>query len=148
MLRVMIAEDDLIIAEILAEIIVQAGYRVCGIACAVDEAIEIGLTQKPDVAILDLRLADGGLGTEVAARLAGSGQIGVLYTTANLYRLMLTSANGHACLSKPFSPRTLLRSLRIVADIAAARTVSLPFPPGFRMLPSSPVLHLGQSFLR
>jgi CheY-like chemotaxis protein len=146
MLKVMIAEDSLMLADVLAEIIVGAGYDVCGIAHTVEEAIELGLSQKPDLAVLDLRLADGRLGTEIAARLTSLDRLGVLYSTGNVSRLMLTAADGQACLYKPYSTDTLLRSLAIVVDIAAGKTVSPPFPQGFRVLLASPVLDLGPSF--
>jgi two-component system, response regulator PdtaR len=146
MFKVMIAEDSLMLADILAEIIVAAGYEVCGIASTVDDAIELGLSQRPDLAVLDLRLADGRSGTEIADRLTAFGRLGVLYTTGNVSRFMLTAADGHACLSKPYSAGALVRSLAIVMDIVAARTVLPPFPAGFRMLPLRPLLDLGPSF--
>ncbi len=148
MCRVMIAEDDLMTANLLEEIIVKAGYQTCGIARTVSEAIELGLRQKPHIAILDLRLADSRPATEIAARLSVPGKLGVLYTTGNISRFRLTSANGHACLAKPYSVHAILRSLEIVMDLAAARTVAPPFPPGFRVLLSVPALALSQSFLR
>lgn len=146
MRKVIIAEDDLMIANMFAEIVVGAGYDLCGIARTVDHAIELGLSQKPHLAVLDLRLADGRAGTEVAARLVALGNLGILYTTGNMCRFMLTSADGHGCLPKPFTPGALLRSLEIVVDIAADRAVSPPFPQGFRVLPSMPMLDLGPSF--
>jgi DNA-binding response OmpR family regulator len=146
MFRAIIAEDDLMIANLLAEIIVKAGYIVCGVARTVDEAIDLGLSEMPHVAILDLRLADGRSATEIAARLVGRGEIGVLYSSGNISRLMLTAQNGHACLSKPYSVRALLRGLEIAMDIAAARPVSGPFPPGLRVLPAVPMIARGQSF--
>jgi len=146
MFRVMIAEDDLMIADLLEGIFVKAGYQSCGIAGTVSEAIELGLRQKPHIAILDLRLADSRPATEIAAGLSVLGKLGVLYTTANISRFGLTSANGHACLAKPYSIPAILRSLEIVMDLAAARTVAPPFPPGFRVLRSVPTLALSQSF--
>ena len=47
----------------------QRSLEVCGIARTVAEAVELGLRHKPDLAVIDLRLADGELGTEVAALL-------------------------------------------------------------------------------
>jgi two-component system, response regulator PdtaR len=146
MLKVMIAEDNLIIADLLLEIIVKAGYHACGVARTVSEAIELGLSQKPHVAILDLGLADGRAATDIVPKLNVLDQLGILYTTGNVFHFGLTSANGHACLTKPYSTRTLLRSLEIVIDISASKTVSPPFPAGFRLLQSKPVLTLGQPF--
>ena len=62
---VMIAEDDLLVADMLEETLTQGGYDVCGIARTVDKAVELGERHRPDLAILDIRLAEGGLGTEV-----------------------------------------------------------------------------------
>ena len=69
MLKVMIAEDDLLMADMLEEVLVQSGYEVCGIARTVEEGVELGDRHKPDLAILDIRLAEGGLGMDIAVRL-------------------------------------------------------------------------------
>jgi response regulator of citrate/malate metabolism len=75
MLKVLIAEDDLMIADMAEEILVSNGYEVCGIARTVAEAVALGRDNLPDLAILDMRLADGGLGTQIAAELSGLGRI-------------------------------------------------------------------------
>jgi CheY-like chemotaxis protein len=67
MLKVLIAEDDLMIADMTEEILQTNGYEVCGIARTVAEAVALGRDHLPDLAILDMRLADGGLGTQIAA---------------------------------------------------------------------------------
>jgi DNA-binding response OmpR family regulator len=82
-LKVLIAEDDLMIADMVEQILVDAGYEVCGIARTVAEGVGLGRRHKPDLAVLDLRLAGGGLGTEIAAQLCGLGKLGVLYLSAN-----------------------------------------------------------------
>ena len=55
---VMIAEDDLIMADMLAETLVEGGYEVCGIAGTVEKAVELAERHKPDLAVLDIRLAE------------------------------------------------------------------------------------------
>ena len=141
MLKVLIAEDDLMIADLAEEILVEAGYDVCGIARTVAEAVAMARQHKPDLAILDLRLADGGLGTEIAAQLLPLGRLGVLYATGNMSQVALTTANGDACLSKPYSSTDLLRGLQIVAEIVANGNASSSFPKGFQVLrPASPVV--------
>jgi two-component system, response regulator PdtaR len=84
MLKVLMAEDDFMIADMAEEVLVEHGYEVCGIARTVAEAVALGRRHKPDLAVIDLRLADGGLGTEVAAQLGALGRIGVLYATGNV----------------------------------------------------------------
>ena len=77
--KVLIAEDDLLIADMLAEVLVGGGYDVCGIARTVDEAVELGKRHEPDLAILDIWLAEEGLGTDIPAQLKGDGQMGIFF---------------------------------------------------------------------
>jgi CheY-like chemotaxis protein len=137
MLKVLIAEDDLVTADGVEEILIEQGYEVCGIARTVAEAVELGRAHKPDLAVIDLRLADGGLGTDVADELGLLGRVGILYSTGNGLQAVLTSAQGDACLSKPYRSSDLLRGLAIVADIVATGKTSLPFPERFRILPDA-----------
>jgi DNA-binding response OmpR family regulator len=134
LLKVMIAEDDLIIADMIEAALVAHGYLVCGIAPAVAEATAMALREKPDLAIIDLRLADGGLGTDIAAQLQGQSNLGILYATGNASNVSLTALNGHACISKPYSEAGLLRALEIVVEIVATGKASPPFPKGFQVL--------------
>jgi hypothetical protein len=85
--------------------------------------------------MLDLRLADGGLGTEVAAQLRASGKPGILYITGNMSQVALTDGDG--CLAKPYRSVDLLRSLEIVAGIIATGKAQPPFPQGFQLLHSA-----------
>ncbi len=137
MLKILIAEDDLMIADMTEEMLVRHGYEVCGIARTVAEAVALSLRYKPDLAILDLRLAEGGLGTEIAAQLSGLVKLGILYATGNASFILLTAADGHACIAKPYRFADLLRSLEIVAEIVATGKASPPFPRGFQVLPSA-----------
>jgi len=135
MLKVLIAEDDLMIADAVEGALIENGYEVCGIARTVADAVELGKIHKPDLAVIDMRLADGGLGNEIAAQLGALGRLGVLYATGNASLVELTTAHGDACLVKPYSSAALVRGLEIVADIVATGTASRPFPRGFQLLP-------------
>lgn len=135
MLKVLIAEDDLMIADMAEEILVDAGYEVCGIARTVAEGVALAVLHKPDLAVLDLRLAGGGLGTEIAARIGGPGpKLGILYASGNMGQLSLTASDGHACLAKPYRSSDLVLGLRIVSDIARSGKTRLCPPHGFHVL--------------
>jgi CheY-like chemotaxis protein len=135
MLRVLIAEDDLIIADMAEEMLIDHGYEVCGIARTVAAAVTLARLHKPDLAVIDLRLADGGLGTEIAAQLGALTRLGILYATGNMAQIILTATDGDACLAKPYRGADLLRSLAIVADLVATGKAMAPFPRGFQVLP-------------
>jgi DNA-binding response OmpR family regulator len=136
-LKVLIAEDDLMIADMVEEVLVGNGYAVCGIARTVADAVALGRRNRPELAIIDMRLADGGLGTEIAAQLRPLFRLGVLYASGNIELVMRTAADGDACIAKPYRFPDLLRSLEIVTDIVATGVASPPFPRGFHLLPSA-----------
>ena len=138
MLRVLIAEDEGMIADLLEIVLTASGYEVCGIARTVDEAVALGELHMPDLAVLDVRLAGGGRGPEIARRLNSRGKFGVLYTTGDDARIsMLTQADGEASIAKPYRPEDLLRALEIIREIVTGGTATQPFPRGFRLLPES-----------
>jgi DNA-binding response OmpR family regulator len=132
MLKVLIVEDDLMLADFAEEILVEHGYEISGIARTVAEAIAIARRSRPDLVILDLRLADGGLGTEVASQLPPSGRPGILYVTGNMSQVALI--HGDACLAKPYRSADLVRGLEVVAEIVATGKAQPPFPQGFQLL--------------
>jgi DNA-binding response OmpR family regulator len=137
MFKVLIVEDDLMIADMTEEFLAGHGYKVCGIARTVSEAVALAHRHQPDLAIIDLRLADGGLGTEVVAQLGALDRPGVLYATGNTSQIALTAADGIACLIKPYRASDLRRSLEIVAEVVATGTARPPFPRGFQVLQPS-----------
>ena len=112
MLKVLIVEDDFMIADCLEAILIEAGYDVCGIAGTVAEAVQLGRRFKPDLAILDLRLRDGHLGTEVAAALRQTCRCGVLYATGNPDHPLLKLEVDAGCVAKPYSPRAIIHALK------------------------------------
>ena len=133
MLTVLIAEDDLMIADCLEEMLVDGGYSVCGIARTVAEAVRLGKACRPDLAVLDLYLKRGELGTAIVPLLTEGSRIGILYATGN-DNIKLTQADGDACLRKPYLARDVLGALQVVQQIVAGHALSLPLPPGARVL--------------
>jgi two-component sensor histidine kinase/ActR/RegA family two-component response regulator len=131
---VMIAEDDLLMADMLSDILVQNGYEVCGIARTVDKAVEIGERYKPDLAILDIGLADGGLGTDIPARLKNAGRMGVLYASGHVGQMALTKADGQAILSKPYRTEDVIHGLKVVEQIIDTDEATRRCPTGFFVL--------------
>jgi two-component system, response regulator PdtaR len=131
---VMIAEDDLMMADMLEDVLVDSGYAVCGIARTVEEGIELGDRCKPDFAILDIRLAEGGLGMDIAARLHSQDGIGILYASGNANQMGLSKDHGTALLTKPYRPDDMIRALEIVEQIVRTGEASQPFPNGFSVL--------------
>jgi DNA-binding response OmpR family regulator len=143
MVKVLIAEDDLMIADAAEEVLVRARYDVCGIARTVAAAVALARLHKPDLAVIDLRLADNGLGIDIPPRLRALDRCGILYVTGNAAHIVLTDRDGDACLSKPHRSVDLIRSLELVSEIVATGRASPPFPRGFHVLPPAVKLRAG-----
>lgn len=113
MLKVLVAENALSAADRVKEALVGAGYEVCGVACTVAEAVLLGRAHRPDLAVIALQFADGGLGTDIVAQLRKNGRVHVLYVGENLHQFNGLAA-GDACIAKPYDTSDLLRALKIV----------------------------------
>jgi two-component system, response regulator PdtaR len=138
LLKILIAEDELMIADLLEETLVASGYEVVGIARTTDEGVALGELHELDLAVLDVRLAQGGRGPEIARRLHSKGKFGVLYASGDDARISaLTLADGEAAISKPYLVEDVVRALVLVREIMTTGTATRPFPSGFRLLPET-----------
>ncbi len=133
MSKVLIVEDELMIADFLEEILTEAGYEVCGIASTMAEAIEISERRNPNLGVIDMRLSGGESGMAIAAALRRRGNLGVLYATGNPDHAFLSQAEGEGCITKPYLARDIVSALQVVHE----RMSNLPLsalPKGFRLL--------------
>ena len=67
--KVLIVEDEPLIALSLRDVLTLAGFEVVGVAARVSDALTIAHNTPPDVAILDVRLAGKRDGIEGAVQL-------------------------------------------------------------------------------
>lgn len=113
--RVLIVEDEFIVANDLRLILIQAGYKVTGIATSVEEADEHLEVQKPDLVILDIRLEGKRSGIELARKLRNE-NIAFVYLSANSNKQILEEAKTtepYGFLVKPYREQDLLITLDI-----------------------------------
>jgi two-component sensor histidine kinase/CheY-like chemotaxis protein len=142
MKKVLIAEDDLLIADMLEEVLADNGYHVCGIARNVDEGVRLVEQHQPDLMLLDLRLADGSFGSDIVARSKNRENFGIIYISGNTSRVRLTREHGHAFLRKPCHPKEILEALKIAENAVQKQTTTAaargnlhpPRPAGFQAL--------------
>lgn len=103
--RVMIIEDETIIAMDLKGIVQAMGHEVTGIARTHTAAIELAGDRRPDLILADIQLADGSSGIDAVNELLGSlGDLPVIFITAFPERLLTGDRPEPAFLiSKPYS---------------------------------------------
>ena len=80
-MRVILGDDSLLLREGLARLLTEAGFEVVGQAADADELVALAVEQRPDVAIVDIRMppthTDEGLRAARAIR-ERSPQVGIL----------------------------------------------------------------------
>lgn len=81
-LKIMIVEDDFIVASNLEEFLIKLGYHVVGIGKNSDEALQIYRKHSPDLAFLDIELGKDSLdGIEIASAIYEEQPIPIVYLT-------------------------------------------------------------------
>ncbi|MBV0891147.1 response regulator [Paracoccus sp. Z118] len=103
--RVMVIEDETIIAMDLKGIVQAMGHEVTGIARTHSAAIQLAEDRRPDLILADIQLADGSSGIDAVNELLTSlGDLPVIFITAFPERLLTGDRPEPAFLiSKPYS---------------------------------------------
>lgn len=112
--RIMIVEDESLVAEDLQSCLARSGYEVVGIADTFDDAKHLAEQERPDLALLDIRLKGPRDGIELASELRAR-NIGFVYLTSHgdegtLARAETTEPLGYVL--KPFGAREMVPVLR------------------------------------
>ncbi|WP_299706584.1 response regulator [uncultured Pontibacter sp.] len=137
-LKLLIAEDDVVIAQNLSLSLESMGYQVCQAVSSGEELLLQVHQHQPDLIILDITL-DGKLdGIETAALLAKSTRVPFIFMTAFSDKETIDRAkqtNPHAYLVKPFDARTLQSSIELAIHNASTRQLQ---PEQAAVVPTQP----------
>ncbi|BAV06585.1 DNA-binding transcriptional response regulator, NtrC family, contains REC, AAA-type ATPase, and a Fis-type DNA-binding domains [Filimonas lacunae] len=117
--KILIVEDEFIVANDLRLMLHKAGYQPCGIASSVEQARQLVATQSPDWVLLDIMLKGSLTGIDLARELMQQ-KIPFLFISANTNQSILEAAKAthpYGFLVKPFRERDLF----VMLDIARYR---------------------------
>ena len=118
--KVLIVEDDALIALDVREALLAAGFEVCGMVASEDEAIDQARRTHPDFAVVDVGLSPGD--GRAVARMLSRSHTAVLLATGQCADIgYLSNAGAVACLPKPYNANDVPRALRVVANIVEGR---------------------------
>lgn len=135
MLKVMIVEDSILVADMLEDFLVADGYDVCGQARSVAEAVILADRHRPDLAVLDFRLHSGGLGSEIRPLIIDKTSMGILYVSGDELDKVLTKDDGDAYMQKPYGLYDLSRALQVIQKMKTEGSASEDlFPLNFHLL--------------
>lgn len=115
--RILLVEDELLIAENMKEVIEEAGYKVVGIYPSAEDAIRNVTELKPDLIVMDVRLS-GPLDGIQAARIIQQTikAVPILFLTAHTKlkfpHLDYLNPNSYRYLNKPSTRTDLIDSIK------------------------------------
>ena len=111
--RILVIEDEAVIAMDLQDILEKMGHSVIGAAATQTEALAMAALEKPDLILSDIKLADGSLGTDAVVEiLQGAADIPVIFITA-YPELLLTGERTEPAflITKPYMARKVLSAV-------------------------------------
>jgi len=106
--RILIVEDDYLLAEELRSTIGEWGYEIVGVTGRGGDALQLALEARPDVLISDIRLSDALDGVTVAEEVNRRTGAKVIFITAFPAEAYASGRDwGAKFLGKPYSDREL-----------------------------------------
>jgi two-component system, response regulator PdtaR len=116
-IRILVTEDDVVAGMLMTYLLKDAGYDVLEVAQTGEHAIELAESYKPDLIIMDVRLAGEMDGIEATERIKSKLSIPVIFCTAfnepsTIKRAESAGANGF--IMKPVNQD---EALQIIAKI-------------------------------
>jgi CheY-like chemotaxis protein/DNA-directed RNA polymerase specialized sigma24 family protein len=119
--RVLIIEDEPVIALDVARIVEGSGHSVTGIATTHREAVELARAEPPGLVLADIQLSDDSSGIEAVKEILEHYQVPVIFITAFPDRLLTGERPEPTFLiTKPFDPEIL--NVAISQALASAVT--------------------------
>jgi two-component system, response regulator PdtaR len=117
-LRVMIVEDDGLIAELLAEMIESFGHEVCAIESGEREAVAVAGRQKPDIMIIDAYLREGN-GLDAITTILAFGPMPHILVSGDAKSVRLRYPHA-TVLQKPYFEVDLILAMRKAIEASAS----------------------------
>jgi CheY-like chemotaxis protein/DNA-directed RNA polymerase specialized sigma24 family protein len=106
--RVLIIEDEPIIALDLENLVTELGHKVVGTAATAADAVKKAHAERPGLVLADINLGEGGSGIDAVAEILNSFDIPVIFITAYPEKLLTGERPEPTYLiAKPFLPETV-----------------------------------------
>lgn len=111
--RILIVEDEYIVAADLEMKLTRMGYQVVGSAVTGEEAIRLAEESSPDLVLMDVQLHGRMKGTEAAETIRARNGIPIVFITA-FAGMLPRECRDETCLGKPFSMSELKDAINAV----------------------------------
>jgi len=121
--RILIVEDQPLIALCLEEAVIELGYRPAGMASNKSKALALGA--YADVALVDVDLLDGPTGPEIGRQLADN-DVSVVFMTGNPVSLGDGVPGTLGVISKPLMDIEMIQAIQYAVDRHEHRIATCP----------------------
>lgn len=114
--RVLIVEDEALVAMDMEIALADAGYDVTGTVDTAADAIAAALRLEPDIVLMDITLREGD-GIDAARRIMAQGKLRLIFVSGNSDPRTLAAAralNPAGFIRKPFASRDLAQQVAAV----------------------------------
>jgi CheY-like chemotaxis protein len=116
--RIMIVEDEPLIALDLSSILQEMGCTICAVAETAEEAVEAARRERPDLILADIRLQGEEDGISAIQRILDDRRVPVLFVSGNWPELRKRGMGDALVIGKPFLPAILKQAIRTALDEA------------------------------
>lgn len=117
-LRVLIVEDEAVIAMLLAEVLAGMGHDVCASEATEARAIAAAVRCRPDLMIVDARLRDGS-GVAAVEKILRTGFVPHVFVSGDPSGIQALRP-GAVVIQKPYFESDLVRAIQRALDAADA----------------------------
>jgi response regulator NasT len=133
-MRILIVEDDAMFAFAIDDALSNAGHEIVGLARDEHAALDMAMVKRPDLALVDLRLARDTSGANAARLMRERHGIPSVFVSSSPEdcRREAKETGALGCLSKPFMDRDLISVVKIAEHIIEGRAIDLR-PRGFEV---------------
>lgn len=139
--KILIAEDQALIALSLSQGLAYAGHLVCGVVATAEDAVALARIHRPDLALLDVHLARGGDGREIARILKHEMGIPSILLTAQVGWEEARALDVLGLVPKPYAPEDVARAVGdAVFFVRTGRMPMAPSPHLFLPLANAPTV--------
>jgi CheY-like chemotaxis protein len=123
--KILIIEDEAVIAMDLESIVSESGHRVTGVARTRQGAVDLGRREAPDLILADIQLADNSSGIDAVQDLLETlGNVPVIFITAFPERLLTGERPEPAFLiTKPYTERQVRTAVSQAMFFATTETL-------------------------
>jgi DNA-binding NarL/FixJ family response regulator len=117
--RILIVEDDFLVAMQTEFALSDAGFEIAGIASTAEDALELAASQRPTLVLMDIRLASKRDGVDAALELFRLYGLRCIFATAHSDREVRSRAEPASPLGWLQKPYTMANLLELVRNAAA-----------------------------